>query len=89
MTKEQAIKILDPEHREHYGEIDEVNEACRIGIEAIRKQVKVPVIRTEREYDKYDRACCPNCNVIYDQFDDEWGCAYCPHCGQALGWYSE
>lgn len=37
MTDERAIEILDPEHREHYEGIEPVNEACRIGMEAIRK----------------------------------------------------
>ena len=40
MTDERAIEILDPEHREHYENIEPVNEACRIGIAAI-KRVKV------------------------------------------------
>ena len=40
MTNERAIEILDPEHREHYESIEPVNEACRIGIAAI-KRVKV------------------------------------------------
>ena len=39
MTDERAMEILDPNHREHYDGLDEVNEACRMGMEAI-KQVK-------------------------------------------------
>lgn len=39
MTDERATEILDPNHREHYDGLDEVNEACRMGMEAI-KQVK-------------------------------------------------
>lgn len=30
MTIDRAIEILDPEHRENYGGMDEVNEACRM-----------------------------------------------------------
>lgn len=37
MTDERAMKILNPKHREHYESIDIVNEACRIGMEAICK----------------------------------------------------
>lgn len=37
MTDERAIEILDPEHHEHYESIEPVNEACRIGMGAIRK----------------------------------------------------
>lgn len=29
MTIDRAIEILNPEHREHYDGLDEVNEACR------------------------------------------------------------
>lgn len=37
MTNERAIEILDPEHREHYDSIETVNEACRIGMRAIKE----------------------------------------------------
>lgn len=35
MTIDRAIEILDPEHREQYESIDPVNEACRMGMEAL------------------------------------------------------
>lgn len=37
MTDERAMEILDPEHREHYESIEPVNEACRIGMNAIKR----------------------------------------------------
>lgn len=37
MTVERAIEILDPEHREHYESIEPVYEACRMGMEALKK----------------------------------------------------
>lgn len=37
MDIKRAIEILDPEHREHYESIEVVNEACRMGMEALRK----------------------------------------------------
>ena len=37
MTIDRAIEILDPEHREHYDGMDEVNEACRMGMEALER----------------------------------------------------
>lgn len=37
MTNERAIEILNPEHREHYDSIETVNEACRIGMNAIKE----------------------------------------------------
>lgn len=37
MKIERAIEILDPEHRECYDGMDEVNEACRMGMEALER----------------------------------------------------
>ena len=37
MTPERAMEILDPEHREHYESMEPVNEACRMGMEALRR----------------------------------------------------
>jgi hypothetical protein len=41
MTTNRAIQILDPAHREHYDGIEEVNEACRIGMEALQVTSKL------------------------------------------------
>lgn len=43
MTIDRAIEILDPEHREHYDGIDEVIEACRMGMEALERTRWIPV----------------------------------------------
>ena len=37
MTNERAIEILDPEHRGHYESIEPMEQACRIGIKAIKR----------------------------------------------------
>ncbi len=37
MKIDRAIEILDPEHREHYDGLEEVNEACRMGMEILRQ----------------------------------------------------
>lgn len=37
MTIEQAIEILDPKHRENCDNVETVNEACRMGMEALEK----------------------------------------------------
>ena len=42
MTIDRAIEILDPEHREHYEIIDPVNEACRMGMEALKRTRWIP-----------------------------------------------
>ena len=36
MKIDRAIEILDPEHREHYDDLEEVNTACRMGMNALR-----------------------------------------------------
>lgn len=42
MTIDRAIEILDPEHRECYDGMDEVNEACRMGMKALERQRWIP-----------------------------------------------
>lgn len=42
MTIDRAIEILNPEHRENYDGMDEVNEACRMGMEALERSKWIP-----------------------------------------------
>lgn len=42
MTIDRAIEILNPEYREHYESIDPVNEACRMGMEALERTRWIP-----------------------------------------------
>ena len=42
MTIDRATEILDPEHRECYDGMDEVNEACRMGMEALERTRWIP-----------------------------------------------
>lgn len=44
MTIDRAIEILNPEHRENYDGMDEVNEACRMGMEALERIRWIPCI---------------------------------------------
>lgn len=89
MTPERAIEILNPEHREHYQSIEPVNEACRMGMKALEKQIPK---KPDYEGDGYDENCeliydtwiCPNCDNHYEVDYDE--CDFCPNCGQALDW---
>lgn len=39
---ERAAEILDPTHREHYESMDEVNEACRMGMNALLHKTHKP-----------------------------------------------
>lgn len=43
MKIERAVEILDPEHREHYDDLEEVNEACRMGMAALRIAKEIAV----------------------------------------------
>lgn len=43
MTVERAIEILNPERREHYDSIEALNEACRMGMEALKRTRWIPV----------------------------------------------
>lgn len=43
MTIDRAIEILNPAHREHYDGLDEVNEACRMGMEALERARAIPL----------------------------------------------
>lgn len=36
ITVERAMQILDPTHREHYESIEPVNEACKMGMDALK-----------------------------------------------------
>ena len=79
MTIERAIEILNPEHREHYDSIEIVEEACRMGMNALEKQIPK----------KPKKGVCPKCSSrhIYAATLMKAECfKYCGDCGQALDW---
>lgn len=43
MTYERAAEILDPDHREAYDSIEPVITACKMGMEALKKQIPAKV----------------------------------------------
>lgn len=92
MTNERAIEILNPEHREHYKSIEAVNEACRMAISALEKQIPKKPDYEGDGYDEngeliYDTWICPHCNHEYEVEYEDY--AFCPNCGQALDWSDE
>lgn len=92
MTNERAIEILNPEHREHYKSIEVVNEACRMAISALEKQIPKKPDYEGDGYDEngeliYDTWICPHCNHEYEVEYEDY--AFCPNCGQALDWRDE
>lgn len=42
MEIDRAIEILNPDHRKHYKNLEEVNEACRMGMEALERTRWIP-----------------------------------------------
>ena len=86
MTFERAIEILDPEHREHYDSIETVNTACRMGMDALRKQIPTEPDLESSEMDGW--AVCPSCGE-YIVHPDSYDVTYCRYCGQAIKWEDE
>lgn len=83
MENERAIEILDPEHREAYENLEPVNEACRMGVEALRRRVP------ESPYPDGDAGvlACPSCGSgEYLHNEDGNRCRFCGQCGQAIDW---
>lgn len=78
MTIERAMEILDPKHREHYDSIDVVNEACRMGMEALEKQIPKKPLYIAGDYD------LPLCSKCKSPAEDNE--PYCSVCGQAIDW---
>ncbi len=90
MEVARAMEILDPEHREHYESIEPVNEACRMGREALKKLyvAQKPVLEGDG-YDEngeliYDTGYCPECNTAYEAYYE--APQHCKECGQKLDW---
>lgn len=86
MTLERAIEILDPEHREHYDSIEPVITACRMGMDALKKQVQMEPDEENSEMDGW--AVCPSCGE-YITHPDGHEVTYCRYCGQAIKWEDE
>ena len=74
MTIDRAIEILNPEHREHYDGMDEVNEACRMGMEALerRKTMKRLTVEHWQNLDPWE--CCGQDNYCMRPSNKPGGC---------------
>ena len=84
MTAERAIEILDPEHRENYESIEPVEEACRMGMKAL-KMCEPMKVKAKRD----SLWCnCPSCNTLLEILPEPVD-RYCFRCGQALDWSDE
>lgn len=59
----RAAEILDPEHREQYESLEPVNEACRMGMEALQRLEPRPP-----HQDGNEQRFCGQCGQAID-----WG----------------
>lgn len=66
ITVDRAIQILDPKHRERYESLEEVNEACRMGMKALRRL---------RDRDFVAVVRCRDCRYAleFDEDEPEYG----------------
>lgn len=84
MEISRAAQILDPEHRERYESIEVVNEACRMGMEALGRLVP----RAPYPDGDLSILACANCgNGEFLHNEDGNENRFCGQCGQALGWH--
>lgn len=89
MTKERAIEILNPEHREDYKDIETVNEARRMGMEALEYRTPKKPISLKADKDIKIAAGiwkkgvtvykCPCCDSFISRSSN-----FCSKCGQAI-----
>jgi hypothetical protein len=92
MTEQMAIEKLRYLPTPMFN--NEIDEAKRMAIKTLEKQIPKKPFKTMDEnnpYYKYMPWCCPCCKeTLYE--DTEWGnqeFAYCTDCGQKLDWSDE
>lgn len=92
ITFKIAAEMLDLIRSKNYTDTEIASEVFKISRQAILKQIPQKMIFEGDGYDDngniiYDNAECPNCgNYDFEYGYGNWGCAYCPVCGQALDW---
>ena len=94
-VKRDAVAVLDSGFGTKPNECSIVYENrklyAELAITALEKQIpKKPEYYGDGYSDGklvYDYAKCPQCgNDNYEYEINNWGCKYCPDCGQALDW---
>ena len=88
MTLERAAEILNPQHREHYDSLETVEEACRLGMEALEMRIPKKLILKPANIMEGENLHCPVCNsiIIAIRRGHRIGAyhKFCYNCGQAL-----
>lgn len=84
MSIDRAIEILDPARRHHFDSIEPVNEACRMGMQALALLRWIPVTERLPEPDEFVLGVCTArlsdhadltdaiALVEYDEYADQW-----------------
>lgn len=83
MTNERAAEILNPTHYEDYDSLETVQEACRMGMVALKMQIPEVPLAPGAIFD----FTCPHCGSRdYLKNDDGNRNKFCGQCGKALDW---
>lgn len=88
---------MDPDRKDVWKaydgkDVQRCNEACRVAVKALEKQMPNKPKYEGDGYDEnseliYDTWLCPNCEHEYEVNYDDYD--YCPNCGQAIDWTDE
>lgn len=83
MTNERAAEILNPTHYEDYDSLETVQEACRMGMVALKMQIPEVPLAPGAIFD----FTCPHCGSRdYLKNEDGKRNKFCGQCGKALDW---
>lgn len=92
-TTAEAIAEIEYKHgfQGKQAAINKINKACELACKALEKQIPKKPEYYGNGYSGgklvYDYAKCPVCGRNDFEYDiNNWGCKYCPDCGQALDW---
>ena len=84
MKIKRAMEILDPTHRERYDSLGIVEDACRMGITALKRNL--PHMADIVADEDLLQISCPECGADLLEYieaasDGYDGVVYCPICG--------
>ena len=94
MTPQEAIRRIENHIEVHRRKEPHfaihIIEALKMAISALKKLIPQKLILQGDGYADgelvYDYAECPVCGCDFEEDVNDWGCKFCPDCGQALDW---
>lgn len=84
VTKDRAAEILNPIHREHYGDISEVNAACIVGAMAIQNELNNTAEWMPFKQNEDDVFFSYACSVCSSWAINGIRTPHCPNCGREM-----